>query len=80
MIGPNAELQAALIQFSTQPGVSTDQAAQLRSAIVTNASLLTRLNQDAHAGHLKRLCTAATRWRCKFGRHLRFTNGRNDSA
>jgi hypothetical protein len=50
--GPNAELQAALTQFSTQPGVSADQAAQLRNSIVTNASLLTRLNQDAHAGHL----------------------------
>jgi hypothetical protein len=32
--------------------VSADQAAQLRASIVTNTSLLTRLNQDAHAGHL----------------------------
>jgi hypothetical protein len=52
MSGPNAELQAALTQFSTQPGVSADQAAQLRAAIVTNTSLLNRFNQDAHAGHL----------------------------
>jgi hypothetical protein len=54
MSGPNAELQAALIQFSTQPGVSTDQAAQLRSAIVTeDVSTMTILASGGLA-----LCTS----------------------
>lgn len=33
---PNAQLAAALAQFASQPGVSADQSAQLRSAVVAD--------------------------------------------
>ena len=49
---PNAQLEAALVQFGQQPGISTDQQAQLRSAITTDARLLGQLNQAAQAGQL----------------------------
>ncbi|MEQ1511525.1 MAG: XVIPCD domain-containing protein [Lysobacteraceae bacterium] len=50
---PNAQLEAALVQFGQQPGVSADQQAQLRSAITTDARLLGQMNQAAQAGHLQ---------------------------
>jgi hypothetical protein len=52
MPNPNPELQAALTQFATQPGVSPEQSAQLRAAVTGSSALLNKLNQDAHAGHL----------------------------
>ena len=50
---PNAQLEAALVHFGQQPGVSADQQAQLRSAITTDARLLGQMNQAAQAGHLQ---------------------------
>lgn len=50
---PNAQLEATLVQFGQQPGISADQQAQLRSAITTDARLLGQLNQAAQAGQLQ---------------------------
>ena len=57
---PNAQLEAALVQFGQQPGVSADQQAQLRSAITTDARLLGQMNQAAQAGHLQGFSLPAT--------------------
>lgn len=57
---PNAQLEAALVQFGQQPGVSSDQQAQLRSAITTDARLLGQLNQAAQAGLLRAFALPAT--------------------
>lgn len=53
MPSPNQQLQAALAQFAAQPGVTSDQEAQLRAAITQDAQLLQRLNQDAANVQLK---------------------------
>jgi hypothetical protein len=53
MAAPNSQLEAALAQFAAQPGTTPDQEAQLRSAIVGDANLLTQLNNEAAAGQLK---------------------------
>lgn len=53
MAKPNAQLEAAINQFSAQPGVTPDQAAQLRASITSDGELLTNLNQDAAGGQLK---------------------------
>lgn len=50
---PNAQLEAALVQFGQQSGVTADQEAQLRSAITSDARLLGQLNQAAQAGQLQ---------------------------
>lgn len=50
---PNAALEAALVQFAQQPGVSADQQAQLRNAITSDTQLLRQLNNAAQAGHLQ---------------------------
>lgn len=50
---PNAQLEAALVQFGQQSGVTADQEAQLRSAITSDARLLGQLNQAARAGQLQ---------------------------
>jgi hypothetical protein len=50
---PNAQLEAALAQFGQQPGVSSDQQAQLRSAVTADSHLLGQLNQVAQAGQLR---------------------------
>jgi hypothetical protein len=49
----NPQLEIALSQFATQPGVTSAQEAQLRAAVASDALLLERLNQDAADGHLK---------------------------
>lgn len=53
MANPNAQLQAAISQFASQPGITPDQEAQLRAAITQDANLLQHLNQDAANGQLK---------------------------
>lgn len=50
---PNAQLEAALAQFGQQPGVSSDQQAQLRAALTSDPRLLGQLNQAAQAGQLR---------------------------
>lgn len=50
---PNAQLEAALVQFGQQAVVSPDQEAQLRAAITADAQLLGQLNQSAQAGQLQ---------------------------
>lgn len=50
---PNAQLEATLVQFGQQPGVTADQEAQLRSAITSDARLLGQLNHAAQAGQLQ---------------------------
>ena len=50
---PNAQLEAALVQFGQQSGVSQDQAAQLRSAITSDPKLLGELNQAALSNQLR---------------------------
>lgn len=52
MTSPNAELQAALSRFSSQPGVSSEQQAQLRATLNADQDLLERFNEQAAAGHL----------------------------
>ncbi|MGJ7490639.1 hypothetical protein [Variovorax sp. ZT4R33] len=47
MANPNLRLQAALSQFSAQPGFTPAHEAQLRAAVASDARLLERLNQDA---------------------------------
>lgn len=49
---PNVQLEAALVQFANQPGVSADQAGQLRAAVMADATQLQLLNQHAQAGNL----------------------------
>lgn len=49
---PNAQLEAALQQFATEPGITPQQVAQLRAAILTTDKLTERLNKDAVDGHL----------------------------
>lgn len=49
---PNLQLQAALTQYSTQPGVSSQDAAQLQAAITTDVDLLRGMNAAAAAGRL----------------------------
>ena len=51
-IAPNAQLEAALVQFAGQPGITADQAAQLRNALIQDAALLPQYNQLAADGHL----------------------------
>jgi len=53
MANPNQQLEAALAQFANQPGITPDQAAQLRAAITGNAQQLQELNQQAQAGQLR---------------------------
>lgn len=53
MATPNPQLEAALAQFSTQPGTTPDQEAQLRAALTANADLLKQLNQQAAVGQIK---------------------------
>ncbi|MBB4133010.1 XVIPCD domain-containing protein [Xanthomonas sp. 3075] len=53
MASPNAQLEAALKQFASQSGVTPEQVAQLRSAVVADSQQLGLLNQDAQNGHLK---------------------------
>ncbi len=50
---PNAQLEAALVQFASQPGVSADQAAQLRAAVTADTTQLQLLNQHAQSGNLR---------------------------
>lgn len=52
MTSPNAALQAALSRFSSEPGVSSGQQAQLRATLDADQDLLGRLNEQAAAGHL----------------------------
>ncbi|MEH6420088.1 hypothetical protein [Pseudomonas sp. CGJS7] len=52
MPSANPSLENALTQFSNQPGVTPQQVAQLRVAIVGNDALLTSFNADAAGGHL----------------------------
>ncbi|MGH8080284.1 MAG: XVIPCD domain-containing protein [Lysobacter sp.] len=50
---PNASLEAALVRFGQQQGISSDQEAQLRNAITSDSQLLGQLNTAAQAGHLR---------------------------
>lgn len=59
MSGPNAQLEAALVAFRRQPGVSPQQVAQLRNAIGAPPALTPALNQDAAAGRLTGLALGA---------------------
>lgn len=52
MTSPNEELQAAQSRFSSEPGVSSGQQAQLRATLNADQDLLERLNEQAAAGHL----------------------------
>ncbi|MXV05547.1 MULTISPECIES: XVIPCD domain-containing protein [unclassified Xanthomonas] len=52
MPAANAQLQEALSRFASQPGVTADQVAQLRSTIAADQDLTQRLNQEAANGHL----------------------------
>lgn len=52
MSAPNPQLEAALTRFAGQPGVTADQAAQLRNALTHDAMLLPRYNQLATDGHV----------------------------
>ncbi|WP_146093367.1 XVIPCD domain-containing protein [Xanthomonas pisi] len=52
MATPNPQLEAALAQFAGS-GVSRDQVAQLRGALVADPKLLQQFNQEAQAGHLR---------------------------
>ncbi|WAH64524.1 hypothetical protein [Xanthomonas hortorum] len=52
MATANAQLQAALAQFAGQPGVTSDQEAQLRATIASDQDLTQRLNAEAAGGHL----------------------------
>lgn len=58
MPGPNRQLTAALNQFALEPGVSPEQAAQLRAAINATPTLLNSLNADAANGHLRSFALA----------------------
>jgi hypothetical protein len=49
---PNTQLQAALTQYGTQPGVSAQDAAQLQAAIMADADLMLGMNSAAAAGKL----------------------------
>lgn len=53
MAAPNPQLRAALNQFANEPGVTPQQVAELRAAIVGNPSILSNLNADASQGYLK---------------------------
>jgi hypothetical protein len=53
MASPNQQLEAALTQFANQPGVTPDQAAQLRATATGSAQQLHELNQQAQVGQLK---------------------------
>lgn len=52
-LGPNAQLEAALVQFATQSGVTADQASQLRAAVTADTTQLQLLNQHAQSGSLR---------------------------
>jgi len=43
----NPQLEIALSQFATQPGVTPAQEALLRAAVASDARLLEQWNQDA---------------------------------
>lgn len=58
MPGPNPQLTAALNQFALEPGVTPEQAAQLRAAINATPTLLNSLNADAANGHLRSFALA----------------------
>ena len=53
MATPNPQLRAALAHFANEPGVTPQQVAELRAAIVGDSSLLAKLNANAAQGHLK---------------------------
>lgn len=50
---PNPQLESLLTQFAQRPGVTPDQASQLRNAIASQADTLQRCNQEAANGHLQ---------------------------
>ncbi|UXA70928.1 hypothetical protein M0D46_07890 [Xanthomonas prunicola] len=54
------QLEAALSQFSAQPGVSPDQAAQLRDALKADVGLLSQLDKQAQAGVLRGFAVQAS--------------------
>ncbi|MDP9929252.1 hypothetical protein [Variovorax paradoxus] len=43
----NPQLESALSQFASQPGVTPSQEAQLRAAVASDARLLEQWNQKA---------------------------------
>lgn len=53
MARPSPQLEAVLARFSTSHGASSDQAAQLRDAITSDAKLLAQFDQQAQSGQLK---------------------------
>lgn len=53
MARPSQQLEAVLARFSTSHGASSDQAAQLRDAITSDAKLLAQFDQQAQSGQLK---------------------------
>lgn len=52
MSRPNHQLEAAVHQFSAQPGVTPDQVSQLRTAVAAESKTLDGLNTAAANGHL----------------------------
>ncbi|MCW2003622.1 hypothetical protein FHY30_002377 [Xanthomonas arboricola] len=54
------QLEAALSQFSAQPGISPDQAAQLRDALKADVGLLSQLDKQAQAGVLRGFAVQAS--------------------
>lgn len=59
MAQPNEPLRDVLRRFEADPNTNADQAAQLRATIASDAALLSRLNRDAVAGHLKNFALQA---------------------
>ncbi|MFO3707097.1 XVIPCD domain-containing protein [Xanthomonas codiaei] len=53
MANHSSQLEAALSRFSAQPGVSSDQVAQLRDALKADAKLLNQLDSQAQSGQLR---------------------------
>jgi len=52
MTSPNAQLQAILVEYSNQAGVSPEQAALLRATISGDSDLTQRFNEQAATGNL----------------------------
>ena len=52
MTSPNAQLQAILVEYSNQAGVTPEQAALLRATISGDSDLTQRFNEQAATGNL----------------------------
>lgn len=69
MAGPNPQLEAALLQFEQQPGVTKQQKGELRATLQADGDLLQRMNNAASNGQLHGFALPAAADASEIGRY-----------